>query len=358
MNVLFRILSAIYARGTHHKLALDALRHLESGHAERWQRLLLRHVQQYLRGSKAPDDEFKDFKNHVLHVHDGYWGGAPDAAERWYATLVEELKGERWADAAFAAGVLGHYYTDPIQPFHTAQSEAENNIHRAVEWSIAKCYDELKRLAEAGAERPAIRPGDDPNWLRDLVCQGAETSNRYYEKLIAHYDFNRAVVDPPAGLDAQSRMLLAELLDYAARGLAVILDRAFAESGVIPPEVDLRAETVRALLKVPLKWVTNRIADASERRLIERMYDELAETGRVEENLPEDDRAVRDLHAEEVLAQRALRERWRRSMVASRPPSPSASVRSMGESRPVRAPEAGSEPASDASSSGCMMNSP
>jgi len=344
MNLLFRIVYAVHARGTHHKLALDALESLTCEHRKRWQRLLLRHVEAYLRGAKAPDDEFKDFKNHVLHVHDGYWGGAPDAAERWYARLVEELKGERWAEAAFAAGVLGHYYTDPIQPFHTAQSEAENNIHRAVEWSIASSYDELKRLAER-RERPAIRPGDDPDWLRDLVCQGAETSNRYYEKLIAHYDFNRGVVDPPAGLDAQSRMLLAELLDHAAHGLAAILDRAFAESGVIPPDIDLRAETVLAALKVPVKWVINRIADAGERRLIERMYDELAETGRVERNLPEDDRAVRDLHAEEVLAQRALRERWRRSIVASKPPSPTAPVRSMTELQPPRAPEPASKPA-------------
>ena len=39
------------------------------------QRLILKHHAQYLEGSKAPDKEFKDFKNHVLHVRDNMWGG-------------------------------------------------------------------------------------------------------------------------------------------------------------------------------------------------------------------------------------------------------------------------------------------
>jgi predicted flap endonuclease-1-like 5' DNA nuclease len=348
MSLLFRIVYAIHANGTHHKLALDALRHLTCARGERWQRLMLCHHELYLQGSKAPDNKFKDFKNHVLHVHDGYWGGAPDKAQSWYAKLLEALRRGIWPDAAYIAGVLSHYYTDPIQPFHTAQSEAENNIHRAVEWSIAKSYDELMRLAEGSGAEPEIPPADDPDWLRELVCRGAETSNRYYEKLIAHYDFNRGVVDPPAGLDAQSRLLLAELLDYAARGFAAILDRAFAEAAVEPPEVDLRAETVLAGLNVPLKWVTNRIADAQERRLVERMYDELTATGRVEENLPEDDRVVRDLYREEVLAPRELRQRWRRSMVASKPsaaPTPAPVRAAPAASREPAAPPMRAEPA-------------
>ena len=41
----------------------------------------------YLDGSKAPDKEFKDFKNHVLHTRDGYWeldhiGQVPDLVAR------------------------------------------------------------------------------------------------------------------------------------------------------------------------------------------------------------------------------------------------------------------------------------
>ena len=148
MNLLFRIVYAAHATGTHHKLALDALRHLQCTDADLWQRLFLAHAKLYLEGSKAPDNEFKDFKNHVLHTRDGYWGGAPEKVRSWYQHLVEALAQQDWQTAVHCAGVLSHYYTDPLQPFHTAQSEAENNIHRAVEWSISKAYDALARQGE------------------------------------------------------------------------------------------------------------------------------------------------------------------------------------------------------------------
>ena len=80
MNLLFHIVYAGHASGTHHKMALDALRHLKCMDADLWQRLFLANAKIYLDGSKAPDKEFKDFKNHVLHTRDGYWGGAPDKA--------------------------------------------------------------------------------------------------------------------------------------------------------------------------------------------------------------------------------------------------------------------------------------
>jgi hypothetical protein len=70
MSLLFRIVYAAHANGTHHKLALDALRHLERPDADAWHRVFLKYAELYLAGSKAPDTEFKDFKNHVLHDRD------------------------------------------------------------------------------------------------------------------------------------------------------------------------------------------------------------------------------------------------------------------------------------------------
>ena len=78
MSILFDIVYATKANGTHHKLAMDALRPLENDSAHDWQRLFLKHVDIYLEGAKAPDKDFKDFKNHVLHVGDEFWGGAPN----------------------------------------------------------------------------------------------------------------------------------------------------------------------------------------------------------------------------------------------------------------------------------------
>ena len=103
--------------------------------AESWRRLFLKHAETYMLGAKARDDVFKDFKNHVLHPRDGFWGGAPATARAWYGKTVAALKASDWDGAVYAAGVLSHYVTDPVQPFHTGQSEAENSIHRAFEWS-------------------------------------------------------------------------------------------------------------------------------------------------------------------------------------------------------------------------------
>lgn len=304
MNLLFRIVYAAHASGTHHKLALDALRHLKCMDADHWQALFLAHSKLYLEGAKAPDKEFKDFKNHVLHTRDGYWGGAPEKVRSWYNHLVDALGQQDWPTAAYCAGVLSHYYTDPIHPFHTGQSEAENNIHRAVEWSISKSYDELRRLGEVefpniDAELP---PG--PNWLVQLVCRGAQKANSHYEKLIAHYDIQRGVIDPPAGLDRVARRIVAELIHYAVLTYAAVLTRAIGESNTHAPDVPLAAATLAAVAQTPFKLVARRIADKQERRLVERMYDELLATGTVEKTLSEDDRMVRDLHAAEVLARR------------------------------------------------------
>lgn len=302
MTLLFKIVRGAHANGTHHKLALDALTYLAAPKAEQWRKLFLNNAELYLEGSKAPDKQFKDFRNHVLHVGDNYWGGAPEAALEWYERTIRTLKDEKWSDAVYAAGVLSHYYTDPIQPFHTAQSEAENNVHRAVEWSISKSYDALYELGCKSCDGLEIELDDDEDWLTNLVCRGAERSNTYYEQLISNYDFKRGVVDPPAGLNDIARAQVGELIAYAAMSFAMVLDRAFDDARAEPPDVAITAQTFLASLRIPRKWVTRKMTDAKDRRFVERMYDELAETGRVEVNLPTDDRMVRDLHAKEVLS--------------------------------------------------------
>lgn len=302
MHLLYSIISAAHASGTHHKLALDALRWLECPAADLWQKLFLKHADLYLEGSKAPDQEFKDFKNHVLHPRDDYWGGAAEKVVSWYQHLVEALAQGDWQTAIYCAGVLSHYYTDPLHPFHTAQSEAENSIHRAVEWSICKSYDQLRLQGWREFPSLQVEVTTDANWLATLVCRGAERANASYEKLIAHYDIQRGVVDPPAGLDQVARRIIAELIRYATASYALVLSRAIEEAHVPPPPVSLSLAMVVATLKVPFKLIARRIADVAERREIERCYDELSATGTVEANLCEHDRVVRELYAQEVLA--------------------------------------------------------
>ncbi len=305
MSLAFRIAFAAYARGTHHKLAMHALTRLTTADHDKWLRLFVAHAETFAIASKKPDDTYKDFKNHVLHPRDGYWGGAVTAARQWYATLVEHLKARAWPEAVEAAGVLSHYLADPLQPFHTAQSEAENTIHRACEWSINRCYDELYAAGATARPDYVRRLGRDPNWLARLVCESADLSNVHYETLIAHYSITRGVVDPPAGLDAVSRALCAELLVTAAATIAAVFDHAIEEAGVAAPDVTLTAATVLALIKVPRNMLLKRIENADERRAIEAIYDELRTTGEVVKALPDESRTIRDLYAAEVTANRS-----------------------------------------------------
>ena len=313
-SLLYRVVYAAHANGTHHKLALDALRHLTHPQADKLTRLVLANVEAYLKGSKDPDNEFKDFQNHVLHVGDAYWGGAPEKTVAWYEHTVDAMRAGRWEDAVYAAGVTSHYFTDPIHPFHTAQSEAENNIHRAVEWSINRSYDALVAEMRTYALPEPVPPEGGQTWLTDLVIRGAETSHAYYETLIAHYDVRRGVVTPEEGLDPVARSVVGQLISYAGRAFALVLDRALQDANVEIPEVSLGLDTVLAVLKIPLKRLLKRMGDAQERRAVEAMYDELMATGRVEQNLPEAERVVRELHKADVLTPRSDKRAQARQM--------------------------------------------
>ncbi len=308
MSLIFSVVRAGHARGSHHHLAFDGLQRLRRPDAERWQRVFLKHAQLFVDGAKAPDTDFKDFKNHVLHPRDNYWGGAPGKAANWYHNLVEALAQHRWDTAAYCAGVLSHYVVDPLHPFHTAQSEAENNIHRAVEWSISRDFIALRTEGEIAHPNLTIPVPVADNWLALLMCQGADKANRQYEKLIAHYDFHRGVVDPPSGLDTISRAVVAELIVTASETFAMVLDKALTESRVEPPNLWLTLEGVLATIKIPKNAILKKIEDKAVRRQVEAMYDELKATGTVEQNLTEDDRLVRDVYAREVLATRVAPE--------------------------------------------------
>ena len=301
-STLFNVLFAWKCSSTHHKLALDALHQMRGDAAKNWRDLCLAHVDTYLEGSKAPDNTFKDFRNHVLHVRENLWGGAIGATRLWYGKTVEALRSKNWREAVYAAGVLSHYYTDPIQPFHTAQSETEGIVHRAAEWSIACAYRELTENLEAnwgGWPDVAVPTGSD--WLEQMVIAGARLANPHYEACIDHYDLKQGVKNPPAGLDQEMRNRLAQLIGHAVVGYARIMERAFEEAAVVPPATSLTLPSLIAQLKIPILWITKKMKNAKERAVVESMYKEFQSTGKVLQTLPEDEATVRKAHATEVL---------------------------------------------------------
>jgi len=299
-SLLKHAITAHRCRSTHHFIAIGALDRFKGPQAKAWHDLILLHHEELLRGAKAPDAEFKDFKNHVLHVGEGEWGGARDAATEWYANAVLALRDGKWARAAYALGVMSHYYADPLQPFHTGQTEEEGAIHRAVEWSIAKSRAEIeRRVAERGY--PEIRLSKGPGFVSDLVLEGALKAHPHYDTFIDHYDIHAGISDPPSGLDDTMLDAIADLLAHATEGCAVLFERAIEESGAVPKPVNLSIKGYLATLDIPVQWVLKKIGDVTARSQVASMYKELQATGKVVKRLPEDDKAVRKLHAKQVL---------------------------------------------------------
>ena len=133
MSVLQNVLFSHRCTSTHHKLVLDALRHLRRDDAEALRRMFLKHGESLLAGATAPDDKFARISE----------SRRPRAREvlgrcrRSGGDLVPEHRRsaarQDWTKAAYSAGVLSHYYTDPLMPLHTAETEEAGIVHRACE---------------------------------------------------------------------------------------------------------------------------------------------------------------------------------------------------------------------------------
>lgn len=284
MDRLVTILRAAHCRSTHHYFAIDALEHIATAGGNRLGNLLLKYHDEYLVGAKAPDKSFRDFQNHVLHVEDNHWGGAPRACEKWLAQTIEYLDAKKWKKAAYACGVLSHYFTDPFMPLHTAQSERESIVHRPMEWSVCKAYEEITQMETPSVQPIALASGDQ--WISDAVTAGAVRANAYYKTLIDDYDLQKGCRQPPEGLPTYSRKILAELFYLTtttwAKSLARIADSTTSDI----PEFSLSLTTLLATIDMPLAWVVRRVSDYSEQRAVKAVLREYESTGIVRKNLP------------------------------------------------------------------------
>ncbi len=304
MSLYFRTLYAWKCKGTHHKLAMDALRLLEGTEPQKWRNLFLKHVESYLTGSKDPDKKFKDFRNHVLHVGDNYWGGAIKATNKWYAQARQAFADRQWKEAVYATGVMSHYFTDVCCPLHTAQSDKENIIHRACEWSVSCSYDDLLvALEEDFGGYPELTLSQESDWLEQLIRQQAEYSHQRYTQIVDGYRFDLGVKNPSDGLDDEIFKEFSLLLGQAGAALSLVIAQCLEESGQAAPSVSLSMQSMLAGLTIPIFWITKKMADAQERAIVNKIYSELQRTGNVEQTLPEENRVIRDLVEKELRTQ-------------------------------------------------------
>jgi hypothetical protein len=297
MEGLLAILKAAHCRSTHHHFALDALRHLQSDSGRKLGRMLLRYHSYYLAGAKDPDTRFRDFHNHVVHVSDSHWGGAPLAAERWYQRVQQHLRERSWSEAAHAAGVLSHYFTDPLQPLHTAQSPREAIVHRPLEWSIFRSYRAIHTRWREDRFRVVFELASGTDWLAAAVLRGAELAHRAYETLVSTYDLEAARRDPRRGLSEAAIEALAELFAVAIIGWARVLDRTAGEAEVQWPHFSLAPAGLIATLNAPYRLLVKRIETQRERRAVAGLLEHYHHFGDSGPYLPDEVRLVQKVLA-------------------------------------------------------------
>lgn len=293
MDRLITILRAAHCRSTHQFFVLDALPMIKTNGGKRLAGQLLKQYRPYLTGCKAPDREFRDFRNHVIHVQDNHWGGAAKTAQKWYDQLVISIRRANWSEVAYNAGVLSHYFTDPLMPLHTAQSDVESVIHRPLEWSVTKSYDQIFSRYRRGGHRVLFETSHSSQWLAEAVTQGAEIANRYYDDLIQRYDLEAGKRRPENGFDDESIEILAGLFGIAITGWAHILERAAIDANVDIPPVSLSIPALVASISMPVAWIVRRIESATEQRAVKAIFEEFRTTGTVVKNLPAEVKVVR-----------------------------------------------------------------
>lgn len=323
MERLITILRAAHCRSTHHFFAVDALPYVTTQRGKCLCTVLLKHHQRYLVGAKDPDKKFRDFRNHVLHVGDSYWGGAPKSAAKWYARVVECLDQSRWSDAAYAAGVLSHYFTDPLMPLHTGQSEKESIVHRPLEWSVKTSYDRILNHWKQGHHKVVFDLATSPDWMNQAVVCGADVAHRHYDELIDDYDLAAGAKRPTDGFPPRSIDTLAGLFGIAITGWARILEKAAEETRSEIPSEPLSIPALLAGIKMPVAWIIRRIESRAEQRAVKALFDEFQQTGTVKQNLPAEVRSVAE-----------NRERDRASQQPQRPASQSTRTEPLGRNVP------------------------
>lgn len=286
MQGIITILRAAHCRSTHHYFAIDALEHLQTAQSRRLASILLKYHDEYLEGAKAPDNSFKDFQNHVVHVRQKNWGGAPMLCQEWMGKARQFLDEANWKKAAYACGVLSHYFTDPIMPLHTAQSSRETAVHRPMEWSIFQSYDTIYRQAKSNGINCEFKLATDTQWIAKAVIAAASVANRHYDQLIAGYDLNRGNANPREGLSAEAIEVLAELFSLAIHGLSAVLTRLADETTAQLPQLSLTMTSLLATVDMPLAWIMRKISDSKERTSVAAIYREYQKTGTLKRNLP------------------------------------------------------------------------
>lgn len=281
---------AVHCRSTHHLFAMDALPLVHTPAGQRLVGLILRYYRDYLKGATDPDTRICDFHNQIIHVEDGYWGGAPRVANQWYNRMLMHLRDGRYRSVARSAGILSHYFTDPIQPFHTASTDREALVHRPFERSVYQSYEAILDRWRSDQLRIVFRLGSEEDWLESAIFKAAGFAYGKFSPLVNSYRFEQGVKDASDGLDDTALATLAELFGLSITGWARVLDRVAQEgeshAKARIPSFSTFWPATRSTLATPFSLWLRRCLSCIEEIEMHELAKEYRETGELKEYLP------------------------------------------------------------------------
>ncbi len=178
-------------------------------------------------------------------------------------------------------------------PLHTGQSKKETVVHRPMEWSICKAYDEIYSQCLFAKAPIQLKLSSESDWLGKAILECAKIAHGHYDRIIDIYNLARGVVDPPRGLTLEARRILVELFDLAVGGWASALCRIAVDVDAPIPEANLSLPTVIAGIDMPRAWVVRKFTNAAEQKAVKQLFDEYAKYGDVVDNLPAEIKVVR-----------------------------------------------------------------
>lgn len=290
MNLLCRIVRYAHCGCTHQRFAVDALPLVQTEAGRRLVTWLLRHHGRYLTGAIDPDIRFRDFQNQIIHVDEGYWGGAPRVAHQWYDRLQRYLRQNRYSDAAHAAGVLSHYFTDIVNPLHTSAGDRETLVHRPLELSVDFAYETIRQTWLDDELRFVMQLSDRPGWLGAMMLHSARLAHQHFHSLVNGYQFHEGIESPEEGLSDHAIRILSEWFGLAITGWARIIERVAADAEALRrsqlPVASMIEPTFGALLTSPIGIWKRRLFRARELVACEELAKEYFRTGKLVDNLP------------------------------------------------------------------------
>ena len=308
-------INACVAGSTGSRLLLDALPLVDTDAGRRLVEIIRRHHRAARQGMRDPDRRFRDFQNHVIHVHGGFWGGGPRVAHRWLCRAVDAAARGRRRDAAHAIGVMMHYVFDALHPLHTEQNARERVLHFPVEAITYLNYERFLDRWRHDDGRAVSRLPGGPTWLGEHMMRGAANANADFWTMLCDFDIRRCVDEPSKCFGGRFERATAAWVGICVTSAARIIERAGQVIADRRDELELpayttptfRSDAVAMFAAAPFGTLRRR---RDRRRLLKRLQNHVrcfVRDGDVESVLPAEVRIVHrvvDVHHHE--------QRWRR----------------------------------------------